>query len=143
MNGTSHEPKADLRKESRARLAGRETHRRAFPLILDLVGTPGIGADVRIVRSCFDGLKRSQSFLAQRCASEMTAAHRNASPPSSVAQNDIVVLEGRGGTWQVIAPVNGTKADIRCKGSFDTRIVTALVENLTVVQRAGSPESSY
>jgi hypothetical protein len=142
MNGTSHESKAALRKESRARLA-RGTHRRAFPLILDLVGTLGIGADARRVRSYFEGLKSSQPFLAQPCVSERTAEHRDASSRLSVAQNDIVVLDGRRGTWKVVAAVNGTKADIRRRGSFDTRIVTALVENLTVVHRAGSPGAGY
>jgi hypothetical protein len=143
MNGTSHKPKADLRKESRAPFAGRGTRRPAFPLIRDLVGALGIGADVRIVGSYFDGLKSSQPFLRRGSASELTAAHRHAASRLSIAQNDVVVLEGRRGTWKVVAPVNGTKADIRRRGSFDTRIVTAWVESLTVVQRAGSPGSGY
>lgn len=43
----------------------------------------------------------------------------------------------------VVAPVNGSKADIRRKEGFDTRIVTAPVESLTVIQQAGSPGYCY
>lgn len=57
-------------------------------------------------------------------------------------QNDIVVLAGECGTWQVVAPVNGSKADIRRRG-FDTRVVTAFLENLTIVRCANSPGCSY
>ena len=42
-------------------------------------------------------------------------------------QNDIVVLAGEGGTWQVVAPVKRSKADIRRREGFDTRVVTAFV----------------
>lgn len=62
---------------------------------------------------------------------------------SRVAQNDVVVLDGRRGTWKVLAPVNGSKADIRRRGSFDTRVITARLESLTVVRRAGSPDYRY
>ena len=57
--------------------------------------------------------------------------------------NDVVTLTNRAGTWTVVAPVNGSKADIRRSGGFDTRIVTAPLENLTIVRRAGSPGYSY
>jgi hypothetical protein len=57
--------------------------------------------------------------------------------------NDVVALTNRAGTWTVVAPVNGSKADIRRSGGFDTRIVTAALEELTVVRRAGSPGCSY
>ena len=60
-----------------------------------------------------------------------------------VTQNDIVVLAGERGTWQVVAPVNGSKADIRRREGFDIRVITAALENLTVVRCAGSPESNY
>jgi hypothetical protein len=60
-----------------------------------------------------------------------------------VALNDLVVLTNRAGTWTVVAPVNGCKADIRRSGSFDTRIVTVPLERLTVVRHAGSPGHSY
>jgi hypothetical protein len=65
--------------------------------------------------------------------------------PSSlqVTQNDIVVLAGERGTWQVVAPVNGSKADIRRREGFDTRVVTAVLKNLTIVRCAGSPECNY
>lgn len=53
------------------------------------------------------------------------------------------LLAGRYGTWQVVAPVNGSKADIRRRDGFDTRVITALLKNLTVVRCADSPESSY
>ena len=51
-----------------------------------------------------------------------------------MTQNDIVVLASEHGTWQVIAPVNGSKADIRRRKGFDTRAITVL-ENLTVNPR--------
>lgn len=60
-----------------------------------------------------------------------------------VTQNDTVVLAGERGTWQVVAPVNGSKADIRRGEGFDTRVVTAVLKNLTVVRCAGSPGCSY
>ncbi len=66
-------------------------------------------------------------------------------PPTRtrVQQNDLVTYAGHAGTWKVVATVNGSKADIRRSGGFDTRIVTAPVESVTVVQRAGSPGYSY
>jgi hypothetical protein len=60
-----------------------------------------------------------------------------------VQQNDLVAFASHAGTWKVVAPVNGSKADIRRSGGFDTRIVTASLENITVVQRAGSPGYIY
>ena len=69
--------------------------------------------------------------------------HGESSASPQVAQNDIVVLAGERGTWQVVALVNGSKADIRRREGFDTRVVTAILENLTVVQFAGSPGCSY
>jgi hypothetical protein len=60
-----------------------------------------------------------------------------------VQPNDIVVFANHAGTWKVVAAVNGSKADIRRRGGFDTRIVTARLESLTVVRRAGSPGYTY
>jgi hypothetical protein len=60
-----------------------------------------------------------------------------------LTQNDIVVLAGERGTWQVVAPVNGSKADIRRREGFDTRVVTAFLENLTIIRCANSPGCSY
>ncbi len=60
-----------------------------------------------------------------------------------VQQNDLVAFAGHAGTWKVVAPVNGSKADIRRSGGFDTRIVTAPLESVTIVQRAGSPGYMY
>jgi hypothetical protein len=60
-----------------------------------------------------------------------------------VQPNDIVVFANHAGTWEVVAAVNGSKADIRRSRGFDTRIVTAELESLTVVRRAGSPGYSY
>jgi hypothetical protein len=62
---------------------------------------------------------------------------------SRVQQNDVVLFANRAGMWKVVAPVNGSKADIRRSEGFDTRIITAPLETLTVVQRAGSPGYSY
>ena len=69
--------------------------------------------------------------------------HGDSSVSTQVTQNDIVVLAGERGTWQVVVPVNGSKADIRRREGFDTRVVTAVLKNLTVVQFAGSPGCSY
>ena len=69
--------------------------------------------------------------------------HDESCASRQVTQNDIVVLAGERGTWQVIAPVNGSKADIRRREGFDIRVVTAVVESLTVVQYAGSPGCGY
>jgi hypothetical protein len=65
------------------------------------------------------------------------------STSTQVTQNDIVVLTDQPGTWQVVALVNGNKADIRRREGFDTRVVTAVLESLTVVQYATSPGCSY
>jgi hypothetical protein len=59
------------------------------------------------------------------------------------SKNDLVVFADHAGTWKVVAPVNGSKADIRRSGGFDTRIVTAPLESLAVVRRVGSPGYSY
>ena len=67
----------------------------------------------------------------------------SASHKIGVHLNDVVALANRAGTWTVVAPVNGSKADIRRSAGFDTRIVTAPLEKLTVVRRAGSPGYSY
>jgi hypothetical protein len=69
--------------------------------------------------------------------------HGETSASPQVTQNDIVVLAGERGNWQVVAPVNGRKVDIRRREGFDIRVVTAVLENLTVVQYAGSPGCSY
>jgi hypothetical protein len=78
---------------------------------------------------------------------ETPSGKRSTQPPAShkprVHPNDIVVFANQPGTWEVIAPVNGSKADIRRSEGFDTRIVTAHVESLIVVRRAGSPGYSY
>jgi hypothetical protein len=65
---------------------------------------------------------------------------RESSSPQ-LTQN--VVLAGERGTWQVAAPVNGSKADIRRREGFDTRVVTDGLENLAVVRCAGSPGCDY
>jgi hypothetical protein len=60
-----------------------------------------------------------------------------------VQQNDLIAFANRAGTWTVVAPVNGSKADIRRSGGFDTRIVTAPLECITVVRHAGSRGYGY
>jgi hypothetical protein len=62
---------------------------------------------------------------------------------TGVQPNDIVIFAGHLGMWKVVAPVNGSKADIRRNEGFDTRIVTARLERLTFMRRPGSPEYSY
>jgi hypothetical protein len=54
-----------------------------------------------------------------------------------VQPNDIVIFADHLGMSKVVAPVNGSKADIRRNGGFDTRIVTAIIRG------AASPEYSY
>ncbi|HEY5707009.1 MAG TPA: hypothetical protein VIS96_15715 [Terrimicrobiaceae bacterium] len=58
-------------------------------------------------------------------------------------QNDLVTVAGHAGTWKVVAPVNGSKADIRRSGGFDIRIVTAPLHRVTVIRHAGSPGYFY
>jgi hypothetical protein len=72
-----------------------------------------------------------------------TSPRRTPLTKTRVQQNDLVTFAGHAGTWKVVAPVNGSKADIRRSGGFDIRIVTAPLESITVVQRAGSPGYSY
>jgi hypothetical protein len=60
-----------------------------------------------------------------------------------IQANDIVIFADETGMWKVVASVNGSKADIRRRIGFDTRIVTARLESLTLIRRAGSPEYSY
>ena len=60
-----------------------------------------------------------------------------------VQQNDLVTFAHHAGTWKVVAPVNGSKADLRRSGGSDMRIVTASLESVTVVRRAGSPGYVY
>jgi hypothetical protein len=81
---------------------------------------------------------RSDSIV----ASNFTSLDRESTSPQ-VTQNDIVVLAGERGTWQVVALVKGSKADIRRREGFDTRVVTVVLQNLTIVRCAGSPESNY
>jgi hypothetical protein len=60
-----------------------------------------------------------------------------------VHQNDIVVLAGKAGIWKVLTQVNGSMADIRRNDAPDTRVVTASLERVKVIQRAGSPGYDY
>jgi hypothetical protein len=60
-----------------------------------------------------------------------------------VHQNDIVVLAGKRGVWKVLTQVNGSRADLWRTDAPDTRVVTASLERVTVVRRAGSPEYEY
>ena len=71
-------------------------------------------------------------------AAVMKSAHNKRVHP-----NDIVIFANQLGTWKVVASVNGSKVDIRRNGGFDTRIVTARLESLTLIRCAGSPEYSY
>lgn len=87
-----------------------------------------------------EALWHTQRYSWDSTRAQRRVAHRKVSshhPP--VAQNDIVVLAHRQERWMVVAPVNGSKADIRRKEGFDTGIVTAPLESLTVIQRAGKP----
>jgi hypothetical protein len=69
-------------------------------------------------------------------ASKITSA-------ATVEPNDLVELADHPGEWEVVAAVNGSKADIRRSGGFDTRIRTVDLERLRVVRRAGSPGYSF
>jgi hypothetical protein len=60
-----------------------------------------------------------------------------------VHQNDLVSLAGKAGVWKVVTQVNGSLADIRRDDAPETRVVTASLERVTVVQRAGSPGYEY
>ena len=89
------------------------------------------------VRGCGWGRRPLEHGLA-RASEVMKNAHK-----IRVQPNDIVIFANQLGTWKVVAPVNGSKADIRRNGGFDTRIVTARLESLTLIRGAGSPEYSY
>jgi hypothetical protein len=65
------------------------------------------------------------------------------SSESGIQQNDLVAFAGHPGTWKVIAPVNGGKADICKNEGFDTHIITAPLASITIVRRAGSPDYNY
>jgi hypothetical protein len=62
---------------------------------------------------------------------------------TKVQQNDIVVLADRTGTWKVLTQVNGSRADLRRDDNSDIRIVTAPLESVIVLHRAGSPDYDY
>jgi hypothetical protein len=111
-----------------------------YPSIFDLFSGSAIAAARGLTRSAFDP-KGSSPYTA-RGLPELPASAEKIMP-FQVAQNDIVVLAGNQGTWKVVAPVNGTKADIRRRATFDTRIATVLVKYLRVVRRAGSPGCDY
>jgi hypothetical protein len=61
---------------------------------------------------------------------------------SQIMQNDIVALAGEWGTWRVVAPVNGSKADLRRTQGFDTRVVTAVLKNLTLIEAPAVQEAA-
>jgi hypothetical protein len=83
------------------------------------------------------------AFRSDSLAASNSPSLDRESSSAQVTQNDIVILAGERGTWQVVALVKGSKADIRRKEGFDTRVVTAVLQNLTVVRCAGGPESNY
>jgi hypothetical protein len=60
-----------------------------------------------------------------------------------VHQNDLVTLAGKMGVWKVVTQVHGARADICRNDAPDTRVITAPLTRVTVVQRAGSPGYSY
>ena len=62
---------------------------------------------------------------------------------TTVHQNDLVTLAGKVGIWKVLTQVSGTRADICRNDASDTRVITAPLTRVTVVQRAGSPGYSY
>ena len=62
---------------------------------------------------------------------------------TTVHQNDLVTLAGKAGVWKVLTQVNGTRADICRNDAADTRVITASLARVTIVQRAGSPGYSY
>ena len=66
-----------------------------------------------------------------------------ATSTTMLRQNDLVVFASHAGIWRVVAPVNRSKADIRMNEGFDTRIVTAPLECISLVRRAGSPSYRY
>jgi hypothetical protein len=60
-----------------------------------------------------------------------------------VHQNDLVTLAGKVGLWKVLTQVNGTRADVCRNDASDTRVITAPLKRITVIQSAGSPGYSY
>ena len=132
-----------ITKMNAASYRSRERHpwttEAAYPPIFDLSGS-AIDAARRLAHSALH--RKGSSSYADRVLPKLRAS-TNEIIPLQVAQNDVVVVTGKQGTWKVVAPVNGTKADIRRRATFDTRIVTVLVKHLRIVRRAGSPGGDY
>jgi hypothetical protein len=141
MKSTSLSPKADATNglvspaESRALGEG-------FPLIFNVAKILEL-SPARSGQSDFDWHRGSEP--SRKGSSERGSAQHcfTAATHSDIAQNDVVTVAGKAGTWKVVAPVNGTKADLRKREGFDTRIVTTSVEKLTIIRRAGSPGSDF
>ncbi|HEY5769371.1 MAG TPA: hypothetical protein VIS71_05940 [Terrimicrobium sp.] len=99
--------------------------------------------------------ERTRIFRLEAETAQVTSIHRKTTSVLStplatrsfqqnpVQQNDLVAFANRAGMWTVVAPVNGSKADLRRSEGFDIRIVTAPLESITVVQHAGSPGYGY
>ncbi|HVJ57943.1 MAG TPA: hypothetical protein VM574_08905 [Terrimicrobiaceae bacterium] len=60
-----------------------------------------------------------------------------------VHHNDLVILAGKVGVWKVLTQVNGTRADVCRNDAPDTRVITAPLTRVSIIQRAGSPGYSY
>ena len=133
-----------ITKMNAASYRSRERHpwttQSAYPPIFDLFSGSAIDAARPLARSALH--RKGPSSYANRVFPKLRAS-TDEIIPLQVAQNDVVVVAGKQGTWKVVAPVNGTKADIRRRATFDTRIVTVLVKHLRVVRRAGSPGCDY
>jgi hypothetical protein len=71
------------------------------------------------------------------------ARHQNSGMITIVHQNDLVTLAGKAGIWKVLTQVNGARADICRNDAQDTRVITAPLTRVTIIQRAGSPDYNY
>jgi len=65
----------------------------------------------------------------------------NTTVKSQLHTNDTVRFSGE--IWRVVTTINGSKADLQRLNSSNPRIITVAVLHVEVVQRFGSPNSSF
>jgi hypothetical protein len=57
--------------------------------------------------------------------------------------NDTVRLSGYPQLWRAVNTINGSKADIQRMNDYNPQIVTVPLDDIQIVRRFGSPNSSF
>ena len=57
--------------------------------------------------------------------------------------NDTVRLTGYPQLWRAVNTINGNKADIQRMNDYNPHIVTVALDQIHIVRRFGSPNSSF